>query len=258
MAITVREQLGGNTWVPPQIPNGWQPERCPDLTAEPWQGVNVPWRTPVFDAVIDTERTAALPSVDVPVDIHATGPVWDGSVAGMPFQLLDASTKTQRVAVIDRSRPAEWRWSWSWPFVTVVPATTTVDLPAVVRREGDPNGAWDQHVYLLDNLRSNLIEMILVDSQPQWHAGYDGGGPGVSIWDTTKPWNAPGQPTGVVAGAFPHMPHFVRVDEIQRGKISHAAFMALPNYANGKTGYARGSDGSDAKHPLRAGASSVT
>jgi hypothetical protein len=44
-----------------------------------------------------------------------------------------------------------------------------------------------------------------------------------------------------------------RWDEIRRGRIEHAIFGVLPNYAPAKTGPARGSDGSLVGHPVRAG-----
>ena len=87
----------------------------------------------------------------------------------------------------------------------------------------------------------------------EWTVGWDGGGPGIAVWDTTKAWDAAGQPRGVVAAGIPHMPHFIRCDELaRRGSVNHAAFLALPNYA--RAAPARpASDGTDAAHPCRAG-----
>ena len=253
MAATVRDTLGGVFARPPAT---WTPAPCPDLTDEPWHGVPVPWRTPITDAPVDAARTALLATstVDTTVDVGATGDMWNGSVAGMPFQLIDGTGPlTERVNVIDRSQPSTYRWQWTWPFVVAQPVTVPVDMPPVLRREGDPLGAWDCHAYLLDRRRNRLVEMITVDSFPAWSAGYDGSGRGVIEWDLGRPFDAPGQPHGVVAAGIPHMPHFIRCDELARREVRHAAFLALPNYAPGRTGYARSSDGTDAAHPCRAG-----
>ena len=130
-------------------------------------------------------------------------------------------------------------------------------MPPVVRREGDPQGAWDQHAYLWRPDAGRLVEMIQLEHRPmfgaEWTVGWDGGGPGIAVWDTTKAWDAAGQPRGVVAAHIPQMPHFIRCDELARGQVRHAAFLALPNYAPGRAGYARSSDGTDAAHPCRAG-----
>ena len=64
-----------------------------------------------------------------------------------------------------------------------------------------------------------------------WTAGYDGSGRGVIEWDLGRPFDAPGQPHGAVAAGIPHMPHFIRCDELARREVRHAAFLALPNYA---------------------------
>lgn len=250
MPITVRDQVG----VPP--PPTWKPAPCFDPPVDMWAGIDVPWRTDITAWTVDRVRTANLTRTDVnvPVDMEPPTGVWDGSVGGMPLQ--DARNLPM-TPIWDLARPVTWEWFRPiWPIVQV-------PLPAVVRREGDPMGAWDQHHYSLDVDRGRLYELILVDNSPwnrwrtwgqaDWTAGYSGGGPGIARWDLTRPWTAPGQPHGIVAASVPHAPHFVRADEVTRGRIGHALFMALANYAPGKTGYARGSDGSKVDHPCRAG-----
>lgn len=251
MTITVRDTIGGPL---APIPQDWTPAPCPDLTVEPWHGVPVPWRTPIVDAPVDVERSRVLARVDVPIEVSAPGRLWEGSVPGIPFHRVSVGDKVDLVNVLDRSRPAVTRWQFPrWPWLVVEPPTVALDLPRVLRREGDPVGAWDRHALILDDRRKQLVELIQAESFPVWSAGYDGGGPGVAVWDLTRPWDAPGQPRGVIAGAFPMLPHLLRHDEIANGRVNHALFLVLPNYSPGTTGYARSSDGTDPQHPCRAG-----
>lgn len=251
MTITVRDTIGGPL---APIPPDWTPAPCPDLTVEPWHGVPVPWRTPIVDAPVDVERSRVLARVNVPVEITPPGRPWDGSVAGMPYHAIRHDTTTDTVRVLDRGRPTVTRWQFPrWPWLIVEPPTVTLDLPPVLRREGDPAGAWDRHAFILDERKHQLVEIIQADPFPVWSAGWDGSGPGVAVWDLTRPWDAPGQPAGVIAARFPQLPHLLRFDEVAAGQIGHALFLVLPDYAPDRTGYARGSDGTDSDHPCRAG-----
>lgn len=236
-------------------PATWKPEPCPDLDAEPW--ADAPWTQRIDGRGVDRLRTQQLARADVnmPIDLHMPTTVFEGSTTGFPYQLVDATTP--RTAVWDLARSITW--SWFRPMFPI----EHVPLPPTVRREGDPGRAWDQHAYLLDATGKRLWEMILLDNfasrfktwgQADWTVGYNGSGPGLSCWDLAKPWDAPGQPRGVVAAGIPHLPHFVRADELARGEIRHAMFFALPVYAKAApVGYARGSDGTHLDHPLRAG-----
>ena len=265
MPITVREQLGGGL-LPAPVPPGWAPEPCPDLapSAVPWHDWLTPWRTDITAAAVDEVRTAALsrPDLDTPIDLGVPNGVYQGAVRGMPLQVPGTDARAQ--LVLDRGRPPVIRtetrrflfWTWQVP-VSIEHPIEAVTMPPVVRREGDPQGAWDQHAYLWRPDAGRLVEMIQLEHTPmfgaEWTVGWDGGGPGIAVWDTTKAWDAAGQPHGVVAAGIPHMPHFIRCDELARGQVRHAAFLALPNYGPGRAGYARSSDGTDAAHPCRAG-----
>ncbi len=237
----------------------WPVPTMPDVPVAPWADVaGAFWRDQVDEWPIDSERSAALVDVDVPIRAGAGAPVWDGATWGMPYQLVDASSPATPVR--DMSRPIVWRWfSPTFPIVNV-------PLPALVRREADPAGAppSDLHWYGYDPDRRVLFEAIGLRRSPlnllatwgraEWVAGYNGGGPGVVRWDTSRPWNAPGQPrAGVVAAGIPQFPLVARWDEIRAGRIAHALFGTLPNYAPGRTGPARGSDGTAGGHPVRAG-----
>lgn len=234
----------------------WPVPVMPDLPFPPWHAVPGQfWREPVFDRAVDWERTRALQDVDVSISVGAGAPPWQGSTYGMPYQLIDANAPT--TPVWDQS---QWiRWHWFTPTFPII----HVPLPPVVRREGDPNGSSDLHWTGYDPERRVLWEGITLRHSPlnrwqtwgqcDWVAGYMGGGPGLSKWDTSKPWNAPGQPTGVVAAGVPKLPMVCRWDEIQSGRIEHAIFGVLPNYAPAKVGHARGTDGSLIGHPVRAG-----
>lgn len=265
MPITVREQLGGGL-LPAPVPPGWAPEPCPDLapSAVPWHDWLTPWRTDISTAAVDEARTAALsrPDLDTPIDLGVPNGVYQGAVRGMPLQVPGTDARAQ--LVLDRGRPPVIRtetrrflfWTWQVP-VSIEHPIEAVTMPPVVRREGDPQGAWDQHAYLWRPDAGRLVEMIQLEHTPmfgaEWTVGWDGGGPGIAVWDTTKAWDAAGQPRGVVAAHIPQMPHFIRFDEVAAGRVNHAAFFALPRYGPGHTGYARSSDGKDSTVPLRAG-----
>ena len=62
----------------------------------------------------------------------------------------------------------------------------------------------------------------------EWTVGWDGGGPGIAVWDTTKAWDAAGQPRGVVAAHIPQMPHFIRFDEVAAGRVNPRRLLRLP------------------------------
>jgi len=265
MPVTVREQLGGGL-LPAPVPPGWAPEPCPDLapSAVPWHDWLTPWRTDITTATVDEVRTAALsrPDLDTPIDLGVPNGVYQGATRGMPLQIPGTDARAQ--LVLDRGRPPVIRtetrrflfWTWQVP-VSIEHPIEAVTMPPVVRREGDPQGAWDQHAYLWRPDAGRMVEMIQLDHTPmfgaEWTVGWDGGGPGIAVWDTTKAWDAAGQPRGVVAAHIPQMPHFIRFDEVAAGRVNHAAFFALPRYGPGRTGYARASDGKDSTVPLRAG-----
>ena len=186
----------------------------------------------------------------------------DGQIR--PAAAHHPGTDARAQLVLDRGRPPVIRtetrrflfWTWQVP-VSIEHPIEAVTMPPVVRREGDPQGAWDQHAYLWRPDAGRLVEMIQLEHTPmfgaEWTVGWDGGGPGIAVWDTTKAWDAAGQPRGVVAAHIPQMPHFIRFDEVAAGRVNHAAFFALPRYGPGHTGYARSSDGKDSTVPLRAG-----
>ena len=108
-----------------------------------------------------------------------------------------------------------------------------------------------------------MVEMIQLDHPPmfgaEWTVGWDGGGPGIAVWDLTKAWDAAGQPRGVVAAHIPQMPHFIRFDEVAAGRSEPRRLLRPARcYGPGRTGYARASDGKDSTVPLRAGNASAS
>lgn len=239
----------------------WPVPEMPDLPLDPWAGVpgkdGAPafWHQPVKNAQVDVFRTNALPQYDLPMVAHGGDVPWQGSSYGMPFQLINSAAPT--TPVWDQSRPITWTW-----FTPTFPIVR-VPLPNVVRREGDPGGSSDLHWTGYDptrkvlwegiTLRKSALNKLQTWGKTEWIAGYNGGGPAFSRWDTSKPWDAPGQPLGVVAANVPKFPLLARWEEIKKGRINHALFGVLPNYSPERTGPARGGDGSWVGHPVRAG-----
>lgn len=258
MAQTVRESVG--VLVPPS----WQPEPCPDLTSEPFASVDAPWRTRIDQRAIDPVRTAALSDARYNVDVahNLPGSSYQGVVFGMPYQVLDQRTK-QTISFEELGLPPKvvgYHQFLFWRIPITEPVKTKVDVPPTIRREGDAVGAYDLHAYVLDPATNTLTEFFQLNHRPGavgwegWTVGYRGlGASAIARWNMSEPYNAPGQPRGVVAAHFPQMPHIVRYDELKAGRINHALFFALSNYAPAAVGYARHFDGSFAGHPVRAG-----
>jgi hypothetical protein len=234
----------------------WTVPTMPDLPAPPWAGVpGCFWDEDVTARPVDEARTLTLGAVDVPMHASAGAPPYIGVTWGLPYQLVDSTGPT--TPVWDQSRPITWNW-----FTPTFPITH-VPLPPVVRRECDPAGGSDLHWYGYDPDKSVLWEAIGLMKPPlarwstwgqcDWVSGYNGGGSGIMRWDTARPWDAPGQPRGVVAAAIPQFPLIARWDEVAKGRIEHALYSTLPNYSPEKTGPARASDGDWVGHPVRAG-----
>jgi hypothetical protein len=241
----------------------WPVPTMPDVPVEPWTGVPGSfWNDDITARPVDQARTAALPAFDVPIQAHAGAPPWEGSTSGMPYQIVAAGGPL--TAVWDASRPIVWNW-----FTPTFPVVQ-MPLPNVVRREGDPAGGSDIHWTGYDPARKVLWEVIGLSKPPfarwqtwgqtDWMCGYNGG-TGVARWDTSKPWNAAGQPAGVVAVGIPKFPLLCRFDQAARAiasgnpdaTLNHAVFGMLPNYNPARTGPARASDGTMPDHPIRAG-----
>ena len=256
-------------------PSKWPVPEMPDVPVEPW--ANDPdafWKQSVADRDVDHARTAALRAFnDMHIGFRGGGTPWQGSSYGQPFQLLHTiSSMTQ---VWDMSRAPTWRgrWVWGgwgvwWRYEWSRSDDPLVDLPLpeLVRRMGDPMGSSDVHWVGMSSDR--LYEAILLLRTPlnlfntygttEWTCGYNGSGPGASAWDTTRPWNAPGQPGGAVATGVPRFPMIVRWDQVRAAAatdraLDHCMFMGVPNYDKTWEGAARASDGDLTGFPLKGG-----
>ena len=237
--IVNRTQL--DSWTPPVMADG--------SFISKWVG---PWQRRVNDLPVDKNRTEKLAEYDVAVTTKSAGTVWEGSTQGQPYNVVSGSSS--RITVWDMSRPITWNW-----FSPTFP-TESLPVPDVVLREGDPLGAWDQHVIIVQpgvrlweliqfDSKSVSIQSLLIGSP--WQCGYDGAGRGIYSYDLSKPFKSGGR--GTCAAGVPQFPLITRWDEVESGQIDHAMFVALPNYAPGKTGFAEGSDGLWKDHPCRAG-----
>ena len=194
----------------------------------PWHDWLTPWRTDITTATVDEVRTAALsrPDLDTPIDLGVPNGVYQGATRGMPLQIPGTDARAQ--LVLDRGRPPVIRtetrrflfWTWQVP-VSIEHPIEAVTMPPVVRREGDPQGVGPTRLPLATRRRAHGRDD---PTRPhpmfgaEWTVGWDGGGPGIAVWDTTKAWDAAGQPRGVVAAHIPQMPHFIRFDEVAAGR----------------------------------------
>lgn len=263
MPVTLTETvnpLARDTWQPPEL-TAIAPEQ------EPWAGVPAWWRENIAGRPIDRDRTERLADDDLPIGTAAGNPPYKGTSYGMPYHLVDSTGP--KTPVWDLSQPITLRG-----FTPVLPIVDT-PLPPFVRREGDPGeNPFDGHAYFFDPVKQVLWEAMQLTNPPaarwywarpnrfrtlgrcDWAAGYHEKGRvggGIVQWDCRKPWADPGQPRGLVAAGIPQFPLLPRWDEIQRGRISHALFLAVRNYAPEVTGPARTTDGHADGHHLRAG-----
>lgn len=238
----------GPTWA------RWPVPTCPDLyDCAPWSwDESAVWRWNVTGAPADDARTARLAVVDETISAKAgnpPGPPYTGASYGMPYQVVSSSTRTVRVW--DESRP------W-WPLpVSRIPA------PDPIRRMGDPVGGFDLQALLWNPDAQRLTEVGLLRptqnplyswvARVRYTVGY-AGGRGLVEWDTSRPWNADGQPRGINAANLPILPLVARVDEVLAGGIRHALALALKRNARGEYVWpARNTDGPIAGHPVRMG-----
>lgn len=241
----------------------WPVPQMSDVPVEPWAGVAGSfWTEDISARPVDPVRTAALPAFNVPIQAHAGGAPIDGTTSGMPYQIVDS--KGPLTPVWDLGRPVTWNW-----FTPTFPISQ-MPLPNIVRREGDPGGSSDLHWTGYDPTNKVLWEVIALANPPfarwstwgrtDWVCGYNGG-IGFARWNTSKQWNAAGQPLGVVGAGIPKFPLLCRYDQAARAiasgnpdaTLGHAVFGMLPNYNPAKTGPAQASDGTMPGHPVRAG-----
>lgn len=197
------------------------------------------WRQRVDSRPIDQARTAALAQWDMAVGFPG-GTRWQGAVYGQPIQIIPANAP--RTPVLDDRRPF-------WDVITGK-ADVMLPLPPVIRREADPTCPFDKHWRATDGL--SLFEAWVLRPKAWPFTGFACSD--WAIWDLSRPWNAPGQPRGVVAAAFPHAPLVLTVEDCLSRPLDKALFLGLPDYSNAApVGPARGTDGTLAAHPLRAG-----
>ena len=203
----------------------------------PWHDWLTPWRTDITTATVDEVRTAALsrPDLDTPIDLGVPNGVYQGATRDAAADPRHRRPRPARSGpwsppVIRTETRRFLFWTWRVPVAIEHP----IGRSRCRRRppRGDPQGAWDQHAYLWRPDAGRLVEMIQLEHTPmfgaEWTVGWDGGGPGIAVWDTTKAWDAAGQPRGVVAAHIPQMPHFIRFDEVAAGREPRRLLRAAP------------------------------
>ncbi len=193
-----------------------------------------PWNDDISALPVDRQRTRRLVDVDVPLKCEGGGRPWEGSSYGAT------------ITPFTRSTPSHLVWDDSRGFVDNLVSPLRVQLPEWVRREGDPVGSSDRHVWLHDVERRRLVELIQFDDiSPRWgttlRVGYAGGGRGAVTWDLSKPWDPRTAPRGVVAANVPQLIHAFGWERIRGG--GGCLFGTLPNVRRGFVGWARGGDG---------------
>jgi hypothetical protein len=249
MPYTVEQSYKG-------ILSEWTVPRMPDLTGiEPWgDDLTAFWHVPIDTFEIDVERTGRLADLGYTLSCGGGNQPHEGTSYGQPFNLvLESGPKT---AVWNLGKKVVWNW-----FRPTYP-NVLLPLPSLVRREGDPGNSSDSHWVGYDPSASVLYEVIQLNNSflnrlktlgtNTWALGYVPSH-GWARWNTAIAWNAPGQPVGVCAASVPKFPMVTRYEEVESGRINHALFTGVPDYAPEIVGHARGTDGSTVGHPLRGG-----
>jgi hypothetical protein len=221
----------------------------PDIDWEPWFQFNRPWTTVIEQASVDQQRTSALQQWNHFIQTNAGKPAFNGVTRGMPFQVVDSNKGS--TAVWQDQIPVKWNW-----FRPTFPTINT-PLPTIVQRQGDPGGfaTDDTHWIGLEPGKGYLWETISLRKglvfpwrlAPTWVCSY------VSKWNLSLPWDHLSQPKGAIAIKVPLLPLLVRWDEVARGDIGHCISISVNQYSSEYVGWARGSDGKTAGHPLRGG-----
>lgn len=187
---------------------------------------------------IDTARTAALP--DIAVSLPG-GTTWQGATYGQPVQQVPLGAP--RTPVLD-DRKGFWD-------VVTGRADVPMPLPPVIRREADPTVPFDKHWRAVEGT-SFLWEAWVLRAKAWPFVGFACSD--WACWRLDMPWDAPGQPMGVVAAKIPHTVLILGVEQVATRALDHVGFLGLPDYSSAPpVGPARGTDGSLANHPCRAG-----
>lgn len=225
--------FGWGNWTPPSMPAELN-------VVDRWDG---PWRDTTNGRKVDLDRTAALADVDMPVTINAGKKPHQGTSYGYPINVAD---RARRVPVRNLSTTSK---AGDEPEVHLLP------LPKLIRIEGDPAGAFDRHLKLVDPISMVCWEAIQAHVIEHSHVnvGYSGSGDGLTRWDMSRRWTTDDPGRGVVAANVPHTPLLARRDEVPGG-IHHVLPLVMPAYSDDDpVGWARATDGEDPRHPLRAG-----
>lgn len=225
---------------------GWGPPMMPSLAdREPWAGdTKAFWKQDISGERPDTSRTRDLAKFPQRI-VFSSGTIWGNNTAGIPFNVVDPTTKTTKV-----TDDAYGTGSVKSPLPTTGP----------VRIEGDPAGGVDRHAIMYvplqrlvehQNLRHQVVKIWFLNID-QWVDNSRGD------WDLSKRWNEQ-RAQGAVAARVPMLPMLVRWEEIVSGLtggpgITHCMTLALDDYQKGTMeGPARGTDGSLTAHPCAAG-----
>lgn len=232
--------FGWGNWVPPVT----APELTPAINE--WDG---PWRDTVSHRKVELDRTAALDEVDMPIAINAGKAPHQGSSYGYPINLAD---KRRNVAVKNLSTVHD---------ADDIAEVRVLPIPTPVRIEGDPAGAFDRHLKVVDPIDMVCWEAIQAHVTGEGvNVGYTGSGDGLTRWDMSERWTVDSPGLGVVAANVPHTPLLALFDNtvapaggLAHG-LKHTLPLVLPTYSDDDpVGWARWSDGEDSRHPLRAG-----
>lgn len=207
---------------------GWQfykPPTPPDLPPLPWPAWST-WlqRVDQLTPAAESQAWIAATGVSSALRVDMLSPVWQGSVAGIPYELATFGGRQVEVA-----NPYLNAHRTVWP-----------PMPASPAIEGNPTPGWDRHWIGVDTTLQTVWEAINVRQWlGQWWADE------VAEWDVVRGINRQAAPTvgSVCAAGVPMLPHLLRYQEVATGRIDHQIGIVLSDYGSDKVWPAIGTDG---------------
>lgn len=175
---------------------------------------NSPWNQEVSGLPVASDSRQILSRIGLSTGIHPDfGTVWNGAPNGIQYVLVKGSRHKVPISF--------YYGSESDPGPYPIPPDPPI--------EGGASSTGDRHVLVLDTTHRLLYEIYDAhydSAHKRWRAGS-----GV-IWDLDAITVRPDGWTSADAAGLPMLPGLVRYEEVQRGEITHALRVTVPETRN--------------------------
>ena len=169
-----------------------------------------PWNQDVSGLPVASDSRQILGRIGLSTGIHPDfGTVWNGAPNGIQYVLVKGGQRKVPISFYygDESDPGPY------------------PIPPNPPIEGGASSDGDRHVLVLDTTHRLLYEVYDARydrSRKAWKAGSG------AIWDLDAITVRPDGWTSADAAGLPMLPGLVRYDEVQRGEITHALRVTVP------------------------------